>query len=101
MGRCLTGDRTRYDKEEGAQSYEDPHDSNLVGVNALKSSDGLSPSINWRTSWPVSPARRIPFLPWPVAYQRPESWGSAPIIGKPSGVIGRSPAQVRRTLARI
>ncbi len=59
-----------------------------------------TPSINCRSNMPVIPASRIPLRPCPVAYQRPSSFGSRPRIGKPSGVIGRSPAQVRRTLAR-
>ena len=46
---------------------------------------------------PVIAARRIPFLPCPVAYQSPLALGSAPMIGRPSGVMGRSPAHVRVT----
>ena len=50
---------------------------------------------------PVSPASRMPFRPCPVAYHSPRSRGSAPMIGRPSGVTGRSPAQVRRTSALV
>ena len=41
----------------------------------------------------------MPLRPWPVAYHRPGSRGSAPMIGRPSGVTGRRPAHVRRFTA--
>src|SRR5207245_1321832 len=44
---------------------------------------------------PGRPASRTPLRPWPVAYHNPRTSGSGPTIGRPSGVIGRKPAQVR------
>ncbi len=44
--------------------------------------------------WPVTALSRMPFRPCPSAYQSPGS-GLGPDDGRPSGVTGRRPAQVR------
>src|SRR2546429_307612 len=36
-----------------------------------------SPAMSWRITTPVIPASRMPFRPWPVAYQSPGSLGVA------------------------
>jgi len=72
---------------------------NRSGFTASRYSISFSPEISRAIITPVIPASRMPFRPCPVAYQRPRARGSFPMIGKPSGVPGLSPAQVRVTSA--
>src|SRR6185312_9163921 len=60
----------------------------------LKGSDPsrVSPARSAATASPVTGASRTPLRQWPVAQINPLSSGSAPTIGRLSGVPGRRPA---------
>ena len=72
---------------------------NLSGRKAAASTEVSAPDAISATSFPVAGPRVMPSMAWPVATTRLGTSSKAPMMGRPSGVQGRSPAQWSLTVA--